>query len=460
MPRTAQFAFSDTSTFDQNIADFSAELAELDAAAGSVLQGALSTLANGEQDKGALLDALDAALTAPPASTATSGQAPASPSTAAAAPAAAPRAAIHWFLEGLEIEGFRGINNEGAPLALKFKPECVSSISAPNGVGKSSIYDALSFALRGKIEKLDRLLQAERGQDYYLNRFHAAGVGTVKLTLRPDNGGAAVTLSVLDHVREKLGQYHAVEKATTALATEWAVKGWSELEELEKLTIGEQEALLLARLKRSGEEGTITSAEVTALGTHLATIRTKAQAEIQRLADESAALSRTMPPSLVTVTRAIEAAQRLQKNWAALETAEKEATDLAERANRVARLKTFLDSASGMFAQADSGMAAARLARVEPLCQTLFNQIMFSPVTRVLRKHEGTEDLTIGLATFWTLRDVSAQALLSESYRNAFAVSVYLAAASLYGGAPRFIVLGDHGRCRPCCATPPRLPVR
>jgi hypothetical protein len=249
--------------------------------------------------------------------------------------------------------------------------------------------------------------------------------------------------SVLDNVREKLGQYDAVEKATTALATEWAAKGWSELDELEKLTLGEQEALLLARLKRSGEEGTITSAEVTALGTHFTTIRADARAEFQRLADEIAALSRTMPPSLVTVTRAIEAAQRLQKSWAALETAENEAVSLATRTQRVSRLKTFLDSASAIFAQAESGVAAARLARVEPLCQTLFNQIMFSPVTPVLRKNVGTEDLAIGLATFWTLRDVSAQALLSESYRNAFAVSVYLAAASLYGGAPRFMVLDD-----------------
>jgi flagellin-like hook-associated protein FlgL len=250
-------------------------------------------------------------------------------------------------------------------------------------------------------------------------------------------------ISVLDHVREKLGQYDAVEKATAALATEWAAKGWSELEDLEKLTIGEQEVLLLARLKRSGEEGTITSVEASALGAHLATIRTKALIEIQRLADESAALSRTMPPSLVTVTRAIEAAQRLQKNWSALETAEREATDLGARAQRMTRLKTFLDKAGATFAQAESSMTAARLARVEPLCQTIFDQIMFSPVTPVLRKPTGTEDITIGLANFWTLRNVSAQALLSESYRNAFAVSVYLAAASLYGGSPRFMVLDD-----------------
>jgi hypothetical protein len=72
MPKAAQFAFSDTSTFDQNIADFSAELAQLDAVAGPVLQGALPALANGEQDKGDLLDALEIALSTPPASVTTS----------------------------------------------------------------------------------------------------------------------------------------------------------------------------------------------------------------------------------------------------------------------------------------------------------------------------------------------------------------------------------------------------
>jgi hypothetical protein len=195
MPTIVPFAFSDTSTFDQNITDFSAELATLDAVAGPILAGALPALSNGEQDKGDLLDALEAALSTPPATTAPIG-APGQPASLPSSLATTAPAPIQWFLEGLEIEGLRGINNEGAPLALKFKPNCVSSITAPNGVGKSSIYDALSFAFRGKIDKLDRLLQAERPQDYYLNRFHPAGLGTVKLTLRPDNGGAVVTITV------------------------------------------------------------------------------------------------------------------------------------------------------------------------------------------------------------------------------------------------------------------------
>jgi hypothetical protein len=54
-----------------------------------------------------------------------------------------------WYLQQLSIEGLRGINNEGAPLILKFKPDCVNSVSALNGVGKTSVFDAISYAITG-----------------------------------------------------------------------------------------------------------------------------------------------------------------------------------------------------------------------------------------------------------------------------------------------------------------------
>jgi recombinational DNA repair ATPase RecF len=58
-------------------------------------------------------------------------------------------------------------------------------------------------------------------------------------------------------------------------------------------------------------------------------------------------------------------------------------------------------------------------------------------------KRANSEDLQIALADFHGLPNLSPQALLSESFRNAFAISLYLAAASLYGGLPKFIVLDD-----------------
>ncbi|MCK1522796.1 ATP-binding protein [Bradyrhizobium sp. 17] len=71
-----------------------------------------------------------------------------------------------WYLQRVSIEGFRGINNEGAPLVLKLKPDCVNSISAPNGVGKTSIFDAIVYAITGRTPKLEDLPAAEKGPSY------------------------------------------------------------------------------------------------------------------------------------------------------------------------------------------------------------------------------------------------------------------------------------------------------
>jgi DNA repair exonuclease SbcCD ATPase subunit len=101
-----------------------------------------------------------------------------------------------WLLESIEIEGLRGINNEGDPLLLDFATDAVNSVSAPNGVGKSSIFDALAFAIRGKIAKLEDLPAAESGQDYYVNRFHSSGEGTISLTLKPTTPGPSISISV------------------------------------------------------------------------------------------------------------------------------------------------------------------------------------------------------------------------------------------------------------------------
>jgi DNA repair exonuclease SbcCD ATPase subunit len=63
-------------------------------------------------------------------------------------------------------------------------------------VGKSSIFDAVSFAIRGHIPKLDALPASESGAEYYNNRFHHAGVGRVVLTLAPDGVGTAAAITV------------------------------------------------------------------------------------------------------------------------------------------------------------------------------------------------------------------------------------------------------------------------
>ncbi|AVO46635.1 AAA family ATPase [Phreatobacter cathodiphilus] len=101
-----------------------------------------------------------------------------------------------YFLASAAIEGFRGINNDGDPLVLKFKHDAVNSVHAPNGVGKSSIFEALHFALHGTVPRLEGMQDAEQGANYIVNKFHPAQQATVALVFKSDDGTPDVSITV------------------------------------------------------------------------------------------------------------------------------------------------------------------------------------------------------------------------------------------------------------------------
>ncbi|NNU35954.1 AAA family ATPase [Rhizobium sophorae] len=101
-----------------------------------------------------------------------------------------------YFLGALTIEGFRGINNDGDPLVLKFKPDAVNSLHAPNGVGKSSIFEAIHYAIYGTVPRLKAMQDAEQGDSYIVNKFHPGQQATIDLTFVSDDGTADVTIKV------------------------------------------------------------------------------------------------------------------------------------------------------------------------------------------------------------------------------------------------------------------------
>lgn len=101
-----------------------------------------------------------------------------------------------YFLKRLKVEGFRGVNNQGNPLDIRFKPDAVNSVFAVNGIGKSSIFESLYYTFHGTIPKLDDLKAHERPQEYYCNRFHSGNKARIEVELEPDDGGAVMSIMV------------------------------------------------------------------------------------------------------------------------------------------------------------------------------------------------------------------------------------------------------------------------
>jgi len=77
------------------------------------------------------------------------------------------------YIKSISIEGFRGINNENNPLIIPFKDNGVTSIFSENGMGKSSIYEALYYCINNCLPKFDDLHREIRDDKTKKNLFHS-----------------------------------------------------------------------------------------------------------------------------------------------------------------------------------------------------------------------------------------------------------------------------------------------
>lgn len=100
-----------------------------------------------------------------------------------------------YYLSDLSIEGLRGINNAGDPLTIKLAPNAVNSIHGPNGVAKTSIFEAVHYAIFGMVSRLTELQAAEQPETYINNRFHP-GDAIVAMTFAANDGSPDVKISI------------------------------------------------------------------------------------------------------------------------------------------------------------------------------------------------------------------------------------------------------------------------
>ncbi len=87
---------------------------------------------------------------------------------------------VKQFIKSISIEGFRGINNSGAPLLINFQINGVTSIFGENGKGKSSIFEAFLFSILGRILRFDDYHSDIKDKKTIKNLFHS-GDGNIKI---------------------------------------------------------------------------------------------------------------------------------------------------------------------------------------------------------------------------------------------------------------------------------------
>src|SRR5262249_28248472 len=150
----------------------------------------------------------------------------------------------------------------------------------------------------------------------------------------------------------------------------------------------------------------------------------KAQAEL-------AEIERNLPPSLVAVARKIASVKQFCDAIAAHG---KAASALADRTKALAvreRWRKFIGLAVEAFCAAETTLANTRIAGSEAEYQGLFGALVRGgpDVRPTLQRAAGSENIDLTLENFHGQMNVNARAVLSESYRNAVAASIFLAAA-------------------------------
>ncbi len=309
------------------------------------------------------------------------------------------------------------------------------------------------------IDDIDSLLALARSRDDAINKVGAAAIhALLKDALTVVTGAGwhdprqcpvcenVAPAPLKDQLEAKIALYDEAERLDTDLRTKAAASAalakLRQLEECAALNVAVADRVTPTLAMR---QVSIATADLERGKIQLLALETSRADAITAASAEIATLQASLPPSLVQVTRALGQAKQFRD---AVREYERDAPVLATKRASLAKLnrwKTFITSAAQAFATAEAALANARIADIQTSCQDLFGHLVRGgpDVQPTLSRAQNSENVDLKLADFFGLRDQSARALLSESYRNAVAASIFLAAATRHSGVPRFMVLDD-----------------
>jgi len=170
--------------------------------------------------------------------------------------------------------------------------------------------------------------------------------------------------------------------------------------------------------------------------------RSEKMAEVKAL---QVRLQSELPPSLVTLTQKLDAGIRFGAAVKELRAAKKELDKLSVHHAWRERWRCFITVASAAVGTAERALSAQRIAQIETDYQAIFTDLMRGGIDMKpqLVRAANSENVDLNLENFYGESGISAREVLSESYRNAVAASIFLAAAATQIGAARFVVLDD-----------------
>lgn len=304
--------------------------------------------------------------------------------------------------------------------------------------------------LEALIDERDRLLASTRGDLF--KRLYDAAQAVIKTggwtdddkcPLCESNLGASISA----HVTGQLGQYAEAAKKAGEIKEAWQASAWRKClaayEDAKPLAI-EAQKRQLAALDSKTASGEITREDITAAAGRTSDLISQAEGALNTARERKTALENELPASLVQLTEQVEYGRQFQQAVTRYRDKQAEEAALQARLDVRDRWKTFITKAAGLFADAEAALSKEKIADIESEYKDMFRDIMkVSDVVPELQRADGREDLHVQLSDFHGQHRLSARALLSESYRNALAIAVFLAAAAKHSGVPRFVVLDD-----------------
>ena len=327
--------------------------------------------------------------------------------------------------------------------------ECIAALEAL-AVHNLSATATAQQKLGELIDKRDKSLASTRG-DLFKRLYESAREVISKGLWTEDEKcplcESELSSSINGHVNEQLAQYADAAAKIAEIRDTWQASAWKKClsahETAAPLAV-EPHKRQLSALDAKFTSGDISKDDLAAAVTWTSDLTGKVVGVLKAAHEQKSVLERELPPSFVQLTEQVEYGRQFKDALKHCRDNEKEEAAQQARLDIREKWKTFISKATTVFAGAEAALSKTRIKGIDAEYKSMFRDIMqVGDVVPDLRRADEREDLHVQLSEFHGQHRLSARALLSESYRNALAISVFLAAALKHSGAPRFVVLDD-----------------